>query len=74
MIQKGPNVVFIEVAGMGGFMEADEAGDPAHVRFFCVVAVLATPARLPYLVEEFRRLIDGVGHGDRLSAPTQRLA
>lgn len=74
VIQKGPDVVFVEVAGMGGVMEANEVNDPPHVRLLRMVSVLATPARLPCPVEKFGRLIVGVGHGDRPSAPTQRLA
>jgi hypothetical protein len=43
VVQEGPDVVFVEAAGMGGVVEADEAFGPANVRFFRVVAVLAAP-------------------------------
>ena len=65
MVQKGPDVVFVEVAGMGGVVEVNEAGDPAGVRLFRVIAVLAAPAGLPHLVEKLGRLICGAGHEQR---------
>ena len=59
---------------MGGVVDAGEAFGPADVRFFHVVAVLAAPAGLPHLIEEFGRLGWGIGHGDRQLAPTRRMA
>jgi hypothetical protein len=38
-----------------------------------VVAILATPAGLPHLIEECGRLVCGIGHGDRQLAPTRRM-
>ena len=61
--QEGPDVVLIEVAGMGRVVEADEAGDPADVRLFRVAAVLAALADLPHLVEELGGLVLKARHG-----------
>ena len=65
VVQKVPDVVFVKVAGMGGVVEANEAGDPAGVRLFRVITVLAAPADLPHLVEKLGRLVCGAGHEQR---------
>ena len=38
---------------MGGIVEPDEAGEPADVRLFRVVAVRAAPTGLPGVIKEF---------------------
>jgi len=70
VIQEGADVVLVEPAGMGGVVEADEAGDPSGVRFFGVIAVLAAPADLPHLIEELGRFGFGAGHGEGKGWPS----
>ena len=59
---------------MGGVVDAGEAFGPADVCFCRVVAILATPAGLPPLIEEFGPLVWGMGHGSRQLAATRRMA
>jgi hypothetical protein len=67
VVQEGPDVVFVEAAGMGGVVKVDEAFGPAHVGLFRVVAILAPPTGLSDLIEEFGRLVAGTGHDMRRS-------
>jgi len=63
MVQERPDVLFIEMARVSSVVEANEAFGPADVRLFCVIAVLAALADLPYLVEELGGVGVGLGHG-----------
>ena len=63
MVEEGPDIVGVEVAGMGGLVEADEADDPADVGRFGVVAVLTAATGLPDAVEELGGLTGGGTHG-----------
>jgi hypothetical protein len=70
VIQKGSDVVLLEVAGMGGVVKAYKASHPSHVRLFCVGTVLAALTDLPHLIKKRGGLVSGPGHGERDGIPT----
>lgn len=59
VVEEALDIRCVEVAGMGRIVEADEAGDPAHLRLFGVEAVLAASTRLSNAGQELRRLVGG---------------